>query len=609
MHVTITGDLESSFIGPLRQTEGIRAHVKIQKSRPKEYTKELTISHIEKTKHVELEIKGRIDGVFKYPEKVIVDEIKTTRRELSSYDKNETPRHWGQVKVYSYFYAREHALETIFSQLTYYHLGTGEIKEIVKEFKIDELKTFFLSLVSDFLKWNGSVSRWEAKRDDSIKTLEFPFETYRPGQRKMAVDTYLTIKNRAKLIVQAPTGIGKTIAAIFPALKAMAEEHAAKMFYLTARTTGKSIANNAITILREKGLQLKSITLTAKDKICFEKESACNAKECEYAKGYYDRLGGALQTVFTSDDFDREAIETIAHKHRVCPFELSLDISLFTDIIICDYNYAFDPRVYLKRFFEDNDKAYTFLVDEAHNLVDRSRDMFSTSLKKNALMNLGPLVKDKLPKVYACLGKINLWFIKKRKLCDKAGGFYSELEEPDDLLPLLKKFLQESEEWLVLNEEADFKESLVEQYFEVINYKKISENYDSSYITYYEESGSDLLHKLFCINPSTRLREALKRCSSVIFFSATMTPVNYFKEIFGCKDSAYDLVLPSPFPRENLEIYISDNISTYYKNRENTKIEIARLLTSFIKQKTGNYFLFFPSYAYMSLIFELLEQN
>ncbi|MCK5096620.1 MAG: hypothetical protein KAR45_00875, partial [Desulfobacteraceae bacterium] len=268
MHVTKAGDLESSFTGPLRQTEGIRAHVKVQKSRPKEYTKELTISHIEETQHVELEIKGRIDGVFNYPEKVIVDEIKTTYRELSFYDNNENPKHWAQVKVYSYFYALEHALETIFSQLTYYHLGTGEIKEIVKEFKIDELKTFFLSLVDNFLKMNGSITRWEAKRDNSIKILEFPFETYRPGQRKMAVDTYLIIKNQAKLIVQAPTGIGKTIATIFPALKAMAEEHTSKIFYLTARTTGKSIANNAITILREKGLQLKSITLTAKDKIC-----------------------------------------------------------------------------------------------------------------------------------------------------------------------------------------------------------------------------------------------------------------------------------------------------------------------------------------------------
>ena len=480
MHVTKAGDLESSFTGPLRQTEGIRAHVKVQKSRPKEYTKELTISHIEETQHVELEIKGRIDGVFNYPEKVIVDEIKTTYRELSFYDNNENPKHWAQVKVYSYFYALEHNLEIIFSQLTYYHLGTGEIKEIVKEFKIDELKTFFLSLVDNFLKMNGSITRREAKRDNSIKTLEFPFETYRPGQRKLAVDTYLIIKNQAKLIVQAPTGIGKTIATIFPALKAMAEEHTSKIFYLTARTTGKSIANNAITILREKGLQLKSITLTAKDKICFEKQKSCNAKECKYAKGYYDRLGPALQTVFINDNFDRETIEKISCEHNICPFELSLDISLFADIIICDYNYAFDPRVYLKRFFEENDKTYTFLVDEAHNLVDRSRDMFSTSLKKNALMDLRPLVKDELPKVYACLKKINSWFIKKRKLCEKAGGFYSELEEPDDLSPLLKKFLLESEKWLVLNEEADFKESLTEQYFEVINYKKISENYENN---------------------------------------------------------------------------------------------------------------------------------
>ncbi len=609
MHVTRTGDLESTFAGFSRQAEGVRAHVKIQKSRPKEYTKELTISHIEKTKHADIEVKGRIDGVFTYPEKIIIEEIKTSYKELSFYEKQENQRHWAQVKVYSYFYALEHNLEKIYSQLTYYHLGTSEIREIVKEFSIDELKPFFLGLVKDFLKWNDSIHKWIKKRNNSIKILEFPFETYRPGQRKMAVDTYLTIKSNSKLIVQAPTGIGKTIATIFPALKAIKEEHASMIFYLTARTTGKNIANNAIAILRKKGLQLKSLTLTAKDKICFEKQSACDAKECEYAKGYFDKLGPALQMVFKNDNFDRSTIENIARKHQVCPFELSLDISSFVDIIICDYNYAFDPRVYLKRFFEENDNNYIFLVDEAHNLVDRSRGMFSASLNKNVFLDLKRLVKSDLPKVYDRLGKINSWFLNKRKLCDRSNGFFSEPEKPDDLSLLLEQFLKHAEEWLSRNEDADFKESLMEQYFEVVNYKKIFENYDSCYITYYEKSGNNLLHKLFCINPSTKIADALKRCGSAVFFSATMTPVNYFKELFGCKDSAYDLVLPSPFPKENLEVYISDNISTFYKNREKTKDQIAEILTFFVKQRTGNYLIFFPSYAYMTLIIELIEKD
>jgi DNA excision repair protein ERCC-2 len=609
MYVTTTGDLESTFTGSSRLAEGIRAHVKVQKSRPKEYSKEVTISHTEQTDHVELEIKGRIDGVFDYPDKVIVDEIKTTHKDLSSFEKKENAKHWCQVKVYAYFYALQHGLEAIFSQLTYYHLGTGEIKEIVKEFSIEELETFFKSLIKGFLKWHNSTARWEKKRDESIKVLDFPFDTYRPGQRKMAVDTYLTIKQRSMLIVQAPTGIGKTIAAIFPALKCMAEEHTSKVFYLTARTTGKSIANNALRILRENGLKVKSITLTAKDKICFEKQSSCNAEECEYAKGYYDRLGGALQAAFSKENFDRETIEDISLNHNICPFEFSLDISLFADIIICDYNYVFDPRVYLRRFFEDNDSIYTFLVDEAHNLVDRSREMFSSSLKKEALLKLRLLLKDDLPKIYTSLGKINAWFAEKRELCDTGDGFYSESEKPEDLMPLLKKFLMEAEKWLSLNKNADFKENLLEQYFEVINYKKISEDYDSSYISYYEQFGKDLFHKLFCINPSTRMEETLKRCGAAIFFSATMTPVDYFKELFGCRDEAYDLVLPSPFPKENLEVYISDNISTFYKNRDNTKGKIAELLISFIKQKQGNYFFFFPSYAYMALIHEAIGEN
>lgn len=608
-HVHRAGDLESSFAGPARQLEGIRAHVRVQKLRPKEYSKEVTIFHTEKTKDVELEIQGRIDGVFSYPDKVIVDEIKTTLKELSFFDKNENLRHWAQVKVYSYFYALEQNLDTIFAQLTYYHIGTNEIKEIVKAFDIAELKGFFAFLVSDFLKWNGAVSRREKQRNNSIQALEFPFEAYRPGQRKMAVSTYMTIKKKSKILIQAPTGIGKTIASVFPALKSVAEGHTSRIFYLTARTTGKHIANNAIEILRKKGLSVKSIVLTAKDKICFEKESSCNAKECDYAKGYYDRLGGAIQDVFSQDNYTREIIEKISYEHRICPFEFSLDISTMADIIICDYNYAFDPRVYLKRFFEDNDESCTFLVDEAHNLVDRSREMFSASLIKNDLMELRSLVKEPLPEVYNCLGKINSWFLEKKKRCKNENGFYAELTAPDDLFHLLKEFLQKAEEWLARNDEAGFKEPLLEQYFEVINYQRILENYDSCYITYYKQSGNDVLHKLFCLDPSTRMSDALKRCRSAIFFSATLTPINYFKEIFGCKDSSFDLVLPSPFPKENLDVYISDNISTYYKNRENTKEQVARLLSSFIQQKRGNYFFFFPSYAYMTIILELFEEK
>jgi DNA excision repair protein ERCC-2 len=359
-HVLRSGDLTFEFLSSTRPADAIRIHQKIQQSRPENYTPEVAVSHQIETDHFNLTVGGRIDGVYNEPNRVLIEEIKTTARNLAYYEDNQEPLHWGQVKCYAFIYANKHNLDEIGTQLTYYQVETAETRQFEQLFTLTELETFFNDLVAGYLDWAHLLVDWEHLRDASIRKLTFPFDSYRPGQREMAVSVYRTVKNGGQLLVQAATGIGKTMAAIFPAVKAIAEGLNTKIFYLTARTTGRITAEKALDELRQKQLKLKSLTITAKDKICFKSEDTCTPEECGFARGYYDRINQALEDMFQRDAFIRAAIEDVARIHEVCPFEFSLELSHLADCIICDYNYAFDPRVFLRQFFQEKKNHYTF---------------------------------------------------------------------------------------------------------------------------------------------------------------------------------------------------------------------------------------------------------
>ncbi|MDP7355136.1 MAG: ATP-dependent DNA helicase, partial [Desulfobacterales bacterium] len=508
-------------------------------------------------------------------------------------------------KTYGYLCAIENDLEHIGTRLTYYQIETGEVRELRQTFSMATLKRFFQDLVNRYLKWAEAISKLNRTRDESILCLEFPFKTYRSGQRRMAEGVYRAIKNNRQLIIQAATGIGKTIGVIFPATKAMVDGFTEKIFYLTARSTGKAAAETALGALRKKGLKIKSITLTAKDKICFRPQSACSGNECEYAKGFYDRLGSGLEEIFQQDDFTRGAVERNAMKYRLCPFEYSLELALWTDCIICDYNYAFDPRVSLKRFFQVQTNRYTFMIDEAHNLVERSRAMYSSEIRKQALLDTRRLLRHDLPTVYKNMTRVNSWLIKARKKCQAAGNVLVEKEAPDDLYPLLRNFLFSAGKWLGLNVKTDYRQGLLELYHEMMGFLRIAAGYNESYTTCLETVKNDLRLKLFCIDPSGHLKEAMKRSKASLFFSATMTPLNYFHKIFGCSETVQQIVIPSPFPSDNFCLLISESISTLYRDRHRTKDDVVADILAMVKQKQGNYLLFFPSYQYMAMIHSL----
>ena len=558
-----SGDLDVRFSSPGRSLDGIRIHRDIQRRRPAGYQAEVPVSLEVETQDLVLAVGGRIDGVFEEEGGTVVEEIKSTTRELTDLEDRSDPCHWGQAKAYAYLLARERKLEKVGVRLTYCHVDSKETLERDETFTLGELESFFKDLIDGYLAWATTQVRWRQLRNTTIDELDFPFSSYRTGQRTMAVTVYRTLRDGGQALIQAATGIGKTMAALFPAIKTIGSGDTDRIFFLTARNTGKAAAITALNLLQEKGLRLKRVCLTAKDHICFCPDAACSPDLCEYAKGHFDRLSDALQDAFAHDNLDREAIEAVARDHRVCPFELSLELACWADCIVCDYNYAFDPRVYLRRFFDEESGAYVFLVDEAHNLVDRSREMFSATLSKSAFLELRRAVKTDLPAVYRTAGKINTWMLAARKQAAACGEFQSDPRPPDGLEPLLRAFLRTSERWLAKNRPSPWRELLLEVYFAASAFCRVLERYDDCYVSCYTAAGKNLEIKLFCLDPSTQLKAALQRGRGAVFFSATLTPPGYFQEIFGCDADAAKLGIGSPFPRDNLQVLVADSVSTF----------------------------------------------
>jgi DNA excision repair protein ERCC-2 len=603
--VLMQGDLQPASIGASRAQEAIKAHQYIQKTSGAEYEAEVTLSYIYLQEDLGLEIKGRADGVIKREFGACIDEIKTTSLDLNLIDEDFSDLHWAQAQCYAFMYAVQEGLETMETQLTYFQLDTAKTKKFSKRFSLKELSEFFISLVERYLTWARHLQEWSVRRDTSIRMLQFPFGTYRPGQRELAVAVYKTIKESQKLFAQAPTGIGKTMGTLFPAFKAMAEGLTVQIFYLTAKTITRTVAEKAISELQKQGLAIKRLTLTAKSKMCFLPEAACLPEECCFAKGYYDRVRGAVEDVFGEEAWTRQVIEEYARKHELCPFEFSLEMANWADVVICDYNYVFDPRVYLRRFFLEGGE-YTFLVDEAHNLVDRAREMFSAELGKESWLTLKQLTKDADPKLAKSLTKVNSALVKERKRCTEENEKEEcvDKEPPTKLIQALRKFVKEAEQFLKTNDQPLlWREQLVEQYFQALSFIRTSESYDERYVTYLQETRGDFLVKLFCLDPSVRLKEALGRGRAAVLFSATLSPMDYFMNVLGGEETSYKLKLASPFPAENLCLLINDRISTKYKQRAQTYEQVAEAIATVALHKEGNYLVYFPSYNYLQEVY------
>ena len=605
-----SGDIDNSFRSMNSAIEGTKAHVKVQKSYGDEYEAEFSLKHIIEYEEFTIQVQGRADGILTISSEVIVDEIKSTTRDLKDIDENFNLLHWAQAKCYAYIYCMDNNLSEISVQITYFHIETEEKKIIKKLFTADELMKYFYELIDKYIEWSKITFYWGELRDHSIKDLNFPFNDYRRGQRELAVASYKTIEEGKKLYASAPTGIGKTMSTLFPSIKAVGEKKAGKIFYLTAKTITREVAISSMEILAKKGLKAKTVVITAKDKICLNQERKCNPRDCTYAKGHFDRVNKAIIDIFENENLiSREVAIEYAEKHHVCPFEFVLDLSLWGDVIVCDYNYVFDPNVYLKRFFEGIGEDYVFLVDEAHNLVDRSREMFSAEISTSSFESTIEIIGEKYQKLSKSL-------LKCKDIMEAVKGNLSGLkeyyrkEEITELYYPFKKAITLLEPWLVEEKSEKKYEEVLDLYFNILGYIKISDLYDEHYVTYIREDGREMIYKLYCVDSSYLLKEAFDRGKSSILFSATLNPIEYHMDLLGAKEGDYNIRLSSPFPRENLGLLVDSTISTKYRDRESTYIDVVKRVESFVGEKKGNYLIFFPSHAYMNIIYDLIiERN
>ncbi|MBV4429122.1 ATP-dependent DNA helicase [Clostridium tyrobutyricum] len=628
------GDLDNRFTSNVRALEGTRVHQKIQQQykdkiigdKSATYNCEVSLKYEIIYRKFKFLIEGRADGIILEDDCVTIDEIKTVTRPLEMIDATYNPLHLAQVKCYAYIYAYENKLDYICVQLTYYNINDHKVKFIKEKINIEDLRRFFIDILDKYYKWVELKKDWNDIRNKSIDDLKFPFKSYRTGQRKLAAVVYGTIRDKKRLFVQAPTGIGKTISTIFPSIKALATQKLSTIFYLTAKTTTRATAEETLKIMFERGLRLKSITITAKEKVCLNDDTACNPEHCEYARGHYNRVNEAIFEIINSEDLiTRDKIIKYSKKFQICPFEFCLDTALFCDYVICDYNYAFNPRVYLRRFFDESSEKNVLLIDEAHNLVDRSRDMFSAEIYKKSFLHIKKFIKKEDNKILKCLNKINSYMLDLKKNCnlefkdlkDKLSGdivyikknIYAQKSKMSEIYFLLKNFSSQIEEWMIKNAGQTGYDEILDEYFTVNNFIRIYEIYNDNFITYIENMAGDLKVKILCIDPSTLLDERMKSAEASILFSATLSPMNYFKDILGGRAEDYNMTLLCPFERRNREILISSNISTVYRSREESCLPIINYIKTVVSRRTGNYIVFFPSYGYMDRVYELFIEK
>lgn len=607
-----SGDLTTSsgLKDPDAMQEGTRIHKKLQKRMGASYQPEVALSITVPTHYdgldFEMCVEGRADGIFTDETGIVVDEIKGVYSELS-HMKEAKPVHRAQALCYAYIYASEHRLDGIGIRMTYCYIPTEEIRYFHEYMDYKTLKKWFDDLIHQYAKWAAWEIKWHETRNESIKVLEFPFE-YRKGQNTLVKGVYQSILRNKRLYIEAPTGVGKTISTVFPAVKAMGEGLAEKIFYLTAKTITRTVAQETFDILANSDVKLKYIAITAKEKICILDKPACNPSTCPRALGHFDRVNDAVYDILTHENnISRDVILSYAEKHNVCPFEMCLDTTTWVDAIICDYNYAFDPNACLKRFF-GTDKAndYIFLIDEAHNLVDRAREMYSATVIKEDFLATKKLSKQYSKKITNAIEKCNNSLLSMKRDCDDIAR-YDSIDIEDFIIRLmrlssyLEEFLQDnphSEHPM----DTETRDKLLEFYFNIRAFTGIYEVLDDKYLIYadYTDTGEFCLH-LQCMDPSSNLELYLKKARTAVFFSATLLPVRYYMEQLAGRKDDYAIYAPSPFSTDNRLLMIGHDVSTKYTRRGPFEyIKIARYIHNFTSVRTGNYFVFFPSYKMMN---------
>ena len=606
------GDIDNRVYNQETMNMGTLLHASFQQKQGNDYLSEYPLSGDIQVEDALFHLQGRADGIIVGGAYPIIDEIKSTVMKLSEFHASQEAWHLGQALCYAYLYLLKTNDERIGVRLTY--LSQREEGKEVHDyvFSRQEVNEKVEGYCRDYVEMGKERIEHQNKRDASVAHLKFPFHSFRAGQRELAKYCFGTIKNGGVFLAEAPTGTGKTISTLFPAAKSFKQGRVDRLFYLTAKTTGALAAEEAVGLLRSFGLEARDSRLLSKEKICFCPGRACNPDECPYAKGYYTKLRGAIKkAVETMDRFLPDDVIAFAQEEAICPFEFQLDLSLEADIVIADYNYFIDPIVHLQRYFDDmvDSSSFVVLMDEAHNLIERTRECFSCQMSTSLATAARKSLKGK---EYQSLRKA------LRKVEDALeeldGPEYGEgvLDQPPVALEkALDSFKKSQQRFGKAHPGLPIPEAVKEFSREGNRYLRIrDEQYGPSYqvtIGRYKGKPRNTKVRLYCIDPAPKLKHPFHKVKSVIAFSATLSPFDYFEKAITGSLDAPSLLLPSPFPKENFELILAPKVSTKYKERQAYLDKVASYLEAFVSGKKGNYFLYFPSYEYLEAILPLLD--
>ncbi|MDI6452787.1 helicase C-terminal domain-containing protein [Peloplasma aerotolerans] len=603
-----SGDLSSETFQNVSLLDGTRAHQHLQSKYSLTDQAEVPIHFEWHNDDYMILLSGRIDGLLLKDEILIIEEIKSTRLLIFSDDFSFNNEHLAQLKMYCYMYMRNNNLTDISARVTYIQLSDYQTRYFEFIFDVDLLETFFNESIALYMEWMLRLEAHQEKKKSSLESLYFPFDQYRRGQREMMSAVYQTMMEDDILYAIAPTGIGKTMASLFSTLKSLHEDNQ-KIFYLTAKTAGKQIALQTMDMLHEAGLHTKTLEITSKDAICFLDKRECAPEKCPFAKGFFDRLQEATKDIFDNETLlDRKTVERYARKHMVCPFEFGLYVSYYVDVIICDYNYVFDPRTHLIRYFDEDQYKPLLLIDEAHNMVSRSRDMYSSTLYKSDFIKLRRLASKLKPSIKNAVRKVlDAFDIYEEKLGDTL--FYSHQVLDEDFLDAVRNLLRKIENSLKENPKYPKKTDVLEGYFNLLGFSRIYEFYNDAYLTNVERLDDDIQITIQCLDASSFILDTLKnKTYGAVFFSATLYPIEYYMKLLS-KGQGETLKIQSPFDSSHLRIVLMNQISTRYQDRKQSIHQVVDTIQTVVNSKKGNYIAFFPSYQYMNQVIDQLPND
>ncbi|MBC8530310.1 ATP-dependent DNA helicase [Gehongia tenuis] len=593
-------DLGYAFSSVSRMLEGSESHRKVQESRGGDYEAEKTLRYEMDGGDFSVVVQGRADGLFEKGGLPFVEEIKTTyRREVTG----GLPLHLRQAECYAFMLAQRDGLTAVGTRLTYVTLPEGAARSFESLHTRKSLEEKFMPLVSATLELYGSRYRHEKLLSSTAGGLHFPFPSFRKGQREMAGAVWRALTNRERLMVEAPTGIGKTLAALYPAVLALGRGEIRRVFYLTARNTGHESARQALELLRQRGLSIHSLELTAKTKLC---PTHGECAKCPYAKGYYSKARQILREVAgEARHWTGEDLIALGEAREVCPFELALDLSEEMDAVILDYNYAFDPRVQLKRYFAEGPRDYALILDEAHNLVDRSRDMYSAEIEKSLYLQAKGEVRALGEDGAFILGPIRRLqelFLTLRK--SHRGAFHTLSELPEGFSAALAQFAAACDDFLKAHAQLRLP-ALLDAYYASAAFLRVYQDFSPSYALVLERDKGGERLALLCLDPSAFLQKAVSRARSAVAFSATLSPMDYYRDLLGM-EGCRTLAVDSPFDPANF-LPLTLPLETTWKKRDKTAPEVALALHAMVSSHPGHYLAFFPSYGYLKTVQEALQ--